>query len=134
MPSWWLSRCSASASCAGSPGLFPAYLGGSSLASSAADLVPHLIYLAGWAASAALILKGGRRMRVGALLGLGVSAVTFGLFFADAGEVIADGAHIMGAGLVLGLVRLADLRGRLGVRLPAQAGRRADGRPGQAAR
>ena len=88
----------------GIAGLFPAYLGGSSLASSAADLVPHLIYLAGWAASAALILKGGRRMRVGALLGLGVSAVTFGLFIADAGEVIAGGTHLMGAGLVLGLV------------------------------
>jgi hypothetical protein len=88
----------------GIAGLFPAYLGGSSLASSPADLVPHLIYLAGWAASAVLVLKGGRRMRVGALLGLGVSAVTFGLFFADAGEAIAGGAHVMGAGLVLGLV------------------------------
>jgi hypothetical protein len=84
-------------------GLFPAYLGGSSLVSSAADLVPHLLYLAGWAVSAVLILRGGRRMRVGAMLGLGVSAVTFGLFFADAGEAIADGAHVMGAGLVLGL-------------------------------
>jgi hypothetical protein len=88
----------------GIAGLFPAYLGGASLASEPADLVPHLIYLAGWAASAGLILKGGRRMRVGALLGLGVSAVTFGLFFADAGEAIAGGAHTMGVGLVLGLV------------------------------
>ena len=88
----------------GIAGLFPTYLGGSSLASSASDLVPHLIYLAGWATSAVLILKGGRRMRVGALLGLGVTAVTFGLFFADAGEAIAGGAHVMGAGLVLGLV------------------------------
>jgi hypothetical protein len=87
----------------GIAGLFPPYLGGSSLASSASDLVPHLIYLAAWAASAALILKGGRRMRVGALLALGVSVVTFGLFFADAGEAIADGVHVMGAGLVLGL-------------------------------
>jgi hypothetical protein len=87
----------------GIAGLFPAYLGGSSLASSASDLVPHLIYLAAWGASAALILKGGRRMRVGALLGLGVSVVTFGLFFADAGEAIAGGAHVMGVGLVLGL-------------------------------
>ena len=42
-------------------------------------------------------------MRVGALLGLGVSAVTFGLFLADAGEAIAGGAHVMGLGLVLGL-------------------------------
>jgi hypothetical protein len=84
-------------------GLFPAYLGGASLATEPAELVPHLIYLAAWAAGAGLILNGGRRMRVGALLGLGVSAVTFGLFFADAGQAISGGAHVMGAGLVLGL-------------------------------
>jgi hypothetical protein len=36
--------------------------------------------------------------------GLGTSIVTFGLFFADAGQAIAGGAHVMGAGLVLGLV------------------------------
>ncbi len=84
-------------------GLFPAYLGGASLAAQPGELVPHLIYLAAWGASAGLILQGGRRMRVGALLGLGVSAVTFGLFFADAGEAIAGGAHVLGAGLVLGL-------------------------------
>ena len=114
-------------------GLFPAYLGGSSLASSPADLVPHLIYLAGWAASAVLVLKGGRRMRVGALLGLGVSAVTFGLFFADAGEAIAGGAHVMGAGLVLGLVGwLACAAGSvLAFRLrPAGAPMGAPGKPG----
>ncbi len=88
----------------GIAGLFPDYLGGASLAQQPAELVPHLIYLAVWAASAALILLGGTRMRVGALLGLGTSVVTFGLFFADAGTAIADGAHVMGAGLVLGLV------------------------------
>jgi hypothetical protein len=87
----------------GIAGLFPVYVGGASLAAEPAELVPHLIYLAAWGASAALILKGGRRMRVGALLGLGVSAVTFGLFFADAGEAIPGGAHVMGLGLVLGL-------------------------------
>ncbi len=87
----------------GIAGLFPAYLGGASLAAQPALLAPHLIYLAAWGAGAALILNGGRRMRVGALLGLGVSAVTFGLFLADAGEAIAGGAHVMGLGLVLGL-------------------------------
>jgi hypothetical protein len=85
-------------------GLFPAYLSGASLASQADQLVPHLIYLAGWAASAVLILLGGARLRVGTLLGVGVSAVTFGLFFADAGTVMAGGSHLAGAGLVLGLV------------------------------
>jgi hypothetical protein len=88
----------------GIAGLFPGYLGGASLAQQPAELVPHLIYLAVWGASAALILLGGTRMRVGALLGLGTSIVTFGLFFADAGQAIAGGAHVMGAGLVLGLV------------------------------
>lgn len=88
----------------GIAGLFPGYLGGASLAQQAADLVPHVIYLAAWTASAALILLGGDRLRVGALLGVGTSIVTFGLFFADAGTVIAGGAHLMGAGLVLALV------------------------------
>jgi hypothetical protein len=88
----------------GIAGLFPSYVGGSSLASEPANLVPHLIYLAVWAASAALILLGGTRMRAGAMFGLGTSVVTFGLFFADAGQVMADGTHVMGAGLVLGLL------------------------------
>jgi hypothetical protein len=87
-------------------GLFPTYVGGSSLASDPVNLVPHVIYLAGWAAAALLIGLGGTRQRVGALLGLGVSVVTFGLFFADAGLPLAHGAHAagMGVGLVLGLI------------------------------
>jgi hypothetical protein len=85
-------------------GLFPDYLGGSSLAQQPADVVAHAIYLAVWAGSALLIVLGGSRLRVGALLGLGTSAVTFGLFFADAGTPIAGGAHLMGAGLILSLV------------------------------
>jgi hypothetical protein len=87
-------------------GLFPTYTGGSSLASDSVDLVPHVIYLVAWAAAALLIGMGGARQRTGALLGLGVSVVTFGLFFADAGLPLAHGAHSagMGAGLVLGLV------------------------------
>ncbi len=88
----------------GVAGLFPAYIGGSSLAQQADQLIPHVIYLAVWTASAALILLGGTRMRVGALLGLGLSAVTFGLFFADAGTAIAGARSAAGAGLVLTLV------------------------------
>jgi hypothetical protein len=41
---------------------------------------------------------------VGALLAVGISAVTFGLFFADAGTAIAGGAHYGGWGLWLSLV------------------------------
>jgi hypothetical protein len=85
-------------------GLFPSYLAGASLAQQADQLVPHLIYLAAWSASAVLILLGGVRQRAGALLGVGTSAVTFGFFLADAGEVISGGAHLAGPGLVLGLV------------------------------
>jgi hypothetical protein len=84
-------------------GLFPGYLGGSSLAQSTTELVPHAIYLAAWTASAVLIVFGGTRLRLGALLGTGLSVVTFGLFFADAGTVIADGAHLAGWGLWLSL-------------------------------
>ncbi len=87
-------------------GLFPTYVSGSSLASDPVNLVPHVIYLAGWAAAALLIGLGGARQRIGALLGLGLSVVTFGLFFADAGLPLAHGAHAagMGVGLVLGLI------------------------------
>ncbi|HEX4660344.1 MAG TPA: hypothetical protein VH307_23395 [Streptosporangiaceae bacterium] len=88
----------------GIAGLFPSYVAGASLAQQSAELVPHAIYLAAWSMSAVLILLGGERQRAGALLGLGTSIVTFGLFFADAGEVIAGGVHLMGVGLVLGLV------------------------------
>ena len=87
----------------GIAGLFPGYLGGASLAQQPAQLVTHAIFLAVWTASALLILRGGALVRVGALLGLGTSIVTFGLFFADAGTAIG-GAHVIGAGLVLGLI------------------------------
>jgi hypothetical protein len=87
----------------GIAGLFPSYLAGASLAGEPAELVPHVIYLAVWSASALLLVLGGARQRVGALLGAGTSIITFGFFFADAGTVIAGGAHLMGAGLVLGL-------------------------------
>jgi hypothetical protein len=83
--------------------LFPAYLDGQSLAQQPANLVPHVMYLAGWSLSAGLILLGGTRLRMGALLGMGLSIVTFGLFFADAGTAVAGGSQA-GAGLVLGLL------------------------------
>ena len=89
----------------GIAGLFPAYIGGASLAQQSDQLIPHAIYLAVWAASAVLILLGGARLRLGRLLSLGLSAVTFGLFFADAGTAIsAAGNSGGGAGLVLSLI------------------------------
>jgi hypothetical protein len=88
----------------GIAGLFPGYLGGVSLAQQPAELVPHVIYFGAWGASALLILLGGARVRVGALLATGMTIVTFGLFFTDTGTAIAAGANLVGAGLVLALV------------------------------
>jgi hypothetical protein len=87
----------------GVAGLFPAYLGGSSLAQQPDNLVAHVIYLATWCASAVLIPLAGTRQRVGALLAAGLSIVTFGLFFADAGTAFSAGSP-GGAGLVLSLI------------------------------
>jgi hypothetical protein len=87
----------------GVAGLFPDYLGGSSLAQQPYNLVAHVIYLAAWSASAVLIPLGGTRRRMGALLASGVSIVTFGLFFADAATAITGGSQA-GAGLVLSLL------------------------------
>ncbi len=112
----------------GIAGLFPGYLAGASLAQQPAELVPHAIYLAAWGASALLILLGGARLRAGALLGIGTSIVTFGLFFADVGIAIAGGAHLVGAGLILGLA--GWLGGAVGSAMAFRLGRAgAPGRP-----
>ena len=87
----------------GTAALFPGYLGPPSLASQPAELVPHLIYLLTWAASAILILLGGARLRIGALLAAGISIVTLGLYFGDLGTA-SSGTNLLRAGLVLGLV------------------------------
>ncbi len=88
----------------GIAGLFPGYLGGQSLAQQSVQVVPHGIYIAAWAVSAVLLCLGGGRARVGALLGLGTSAVTFGLLFSDLGTVISAGASLAGTGLLLSLI------------------------------
>ena len=85
-------------------GLFPDYFTGASLAAQPPELVPHVFYLAAWAAGAGLVLYGGVRRQVGALIAAGVSVVTFGLFFADLGTPIAYGGNLLGAGLILSSV------------------------------
>ena len=86
-------------------GLFPGYLGGASLAQQADELWPHLLYLAAWSASAVLLLlPAPNRARVGALLAVGASVVTFGLYFADLGAVISSGTRIAGTGLTLTMI------------------------------
>jgi hypothetical protein len=106
---------------AGIAGLFPGYVSSASLASDSVNWVPHLIYLAGWAAAGILIALGGRRTRVGALLGLGVSLVTLGLFFTDAGTVMA-GAGTLRAGLVLTLISWAACAAGSAVALSVRPG------------
>jgi hypothetical protein len=102
-------------------GLFPAYIGSASLASQSFNVVPHVIYLAAWTLSAVLILAGGVRMRAGALFGLGTSAVTLGLFVADAGTAASAGAQGSDSGLVLTILSWVGCTA--GVALAAAAGR-----------
>ena len=90
----------------GIAGLFPGYFGATSLAGHADQIVPHLLYLAAWAASAVLILLGGQLQRAAALLAAGTSIITLGLFVADTGTAIAGGGNA-GSGLVLSLISWA---------------------------
>jgi hypothetical protein len=116
----------------GLAGLFPAYDGGQSLLSGADQVVPHLFWVLGWALTAGLVALSVARpssaARFGALFGLGLSAVTFGLFFADLGEVAFGGASL-GPGLVVSV--LGWLACTAGSALALAAG---SPRPGQVSR
>ena len=95
----------------GLAGLFPAYFASQgqasqSLLSQPDQVVAHLCYVLGWAVSAALIALSVARpatARLGALFGLGLGAVTFGLFLADLGQVTQAGVSA-GSGLVVSLL------------------------------
>ena len=91
----------------GLAGLFPGYAGGQSLLSQWDQVIPHLCYVIGWMVTAALVAltvaRPGNAARLGALFGLGLSAVTFGLFIADLGEVVS-GQATLGSGLVVSLL------------------------------
>jgi hypothetical protein len=88
----------------GVAGLFPGYLGSVSLADRTDQVLPHAIYLGVWTLSALLIVLGGARLRIGALLSLGLSAITFGLFFSDVGLATSGTGASGGTGLVLSAV------------------------------
>ncbi|HEY2285142.1 MAG TPA: hypothetical protein VGH88_05310, partial [Streptosporangiaceae bacterium] len=121
----------------GVAGLFPHYLGSVGLADRADQVLPHAIYLGAWTLSAVLIALGGARLRIGALLSLGLSAVTFGLFFSDIGLATSGTGAPGGTGLILSAVGwLACTAGTVLAFLlcPAAAGRAGSlGRPGGAA-
>ena len=87
----------------GIAGLFPAYFTGQSVASESDQLVPHLLYLATWAAATVLVVSGKTRIRIGALLGTGLSAVTFGLFVSDLATGTSEHGGV-GPGMVISLV------------------------------
>jgi len=90
----------------GLAGLFPDYEGSQSLLAQGDQVVPHLCYVVAWAVSAGVIALGVAKpgmARLGALFALGLSAVTFGLFVADLGEVISGGVGL-GTGLVVSLL------------------------------
>jgi hypothetical protein len=95
----------------GLAGLFPAYFASQgqasqSLLSQPDQVVAHLCYVLGWAVSAALIALSVARpatARLGALFGLGLGVVTFGLFLADLGQVTQAGISA-GSGLVVSLL------------------------------
>src|SRR5580698_6447880 len=91
----------------GLAGLFPGYEGGQTLLSQWEQVVPHLCYVIGWMVTAALVAlsvaRPGNAARLGALFGLGLSAVTFGLFLADLGQVVSGDATL-GSGLVVSLL------------------------------
>jgi hypothetical protein len=88
----------------GIAGIFPAYEGGQSLLSQSDQVVAHLFDLIGWAVTAGLVALSVARpsnaARLGALFGLGLSAVTFGMFVADWGQVTVTGVSL-GTGLIV---------------------------------
>ncbi|MGH3279895.1 MAG: hypothetical protein ACRDNW_12270 [Trebonia sp.] len=88
----------------GLAGLFPGYYTGRhSLLSQGDQVVLHLCFVIGWALTAALaalsVARPSKAARPASLFGLGVSAVTFGLFLADWGQV--SGTVKPGIGLVV---------------------------------
>jgi hypothetical protein len=90
----------------GLAGLFPAYEGSQSLLSQANEVVPHLCYVLGWLVTAVVVAfsfaRPSNAARLGGLFGLGLSAVTFGLFLADLGQLSGDVS--LGIGLVVSLL------------------------------
>jgi hypothetical protein len=109
----------------GLAGLFPAYEGSQSLLSQSDQVVSHLLYVIGWALTAALVALSVARpsnaARLGALFGLGLSAVTFGLFLADLGQV-TSGDVSLGSGLVVSLLGWLACTAGAALALAANAG------------
>jgi hypothetical protein len=116
----------------GLAGLFPAYEGGQSLLSQWDQVVPHLLYVIGWAVTAALVAlsvaRPSKAARLGALFGLGLSAVTFGLFLADWGQLSASGVTF-GSGLLVSTLGWLACTAGSGLVLGANGGTTQPGEP-----
>jgi hypothetical protein len=87
----------------GTTGLFPSYFSGVSLASHVDQLLPHLVYLLGWAVAGILLLTP-RLARVGAVGAVGLSVMSFSFFVTDVGTAVSSSAQSGGPGLYLSLV------------------------------
>jgi hypothetical protein len=109
----------------GLAGLFPAYESRQSLLSQSDQVVSHLLYVIGWAVTAALVAlsvaRPSKAARLGALFGLGLSAVTFGLFLGDWGELTSAGVTL-GSGLVVSTLGWLACTAGAGFVLAAGAG------------
>ncbi len=98
--------------------------------------MPHLAYVIGWLVTAALVALSVARpshaARLGALFGLGIGAVTFGLFLADIGQL--DRGVSLGSGLVVSLLGWAACTAGSALALVANPGQAApQAQPGLAA-
>jgi hypothetical protein len=100
---------------AGIASLFPEYQGFGSLASTTDSLVEYSGFLAAWTAGLVLILSLRGRPAFGALVGLGTSAATLGVFSIDLSVAVTGSQARVGPGLVLAL--LGWLSGTAGVAL-----------------
>ncbi len=88
----------------GSAALFPAYLGGTSLADQGFQLVIHVSALMGWALAAVLVLGTSTLRRAGAAFGLALSALGGALLLVDLAVSVSGGGNPGGPGLYLALV------------------------------
>ncbi|HEY5272683.1 MAG TPA: hypothetical protein VIJ34_05550 [Acidimicrobiales bacterium] len=112
----------------GVAGMFPSYLGGTSLGSQADQLVPHIAYVLGWSLVAALLLVDRRFARGAAGVGVGLSVISFGFFLTDVLTASVSRGENPGAGLYLSLAGwIACATGSavalLALRSPAPRGR-----------
>lgn len=86
----------------GAVGVFPSYFTGVSLGSHIDQLLPHLVYLLGWAVAGVMVLTP-RFARVGAIGAVGLTVMSFSFFVTDIGTAVSSSTQSGGPGLYLSL-------------------------------